>query len=165
MYQSILVPVDSSPCSAMASRHALDLSKLLGSRVTFAHVLDEASSTESARAAAQALLEQLSMGARIAPRLRITEARGRGVPETIIALADEEEAELIVMGTHGREGAELLRLGSVARAVASRTHLPLVIIPLKVTIREPFGERLLKASRALEEPVSPSSSEPREAPS
>jgi nucleotide-binding universal stress UspA family protein len=153
MYQNILVPVDSSPCSAMASRHALDLSRLLGSRVTFAHVLDEISSTDSARVSAQALLEQLSMGAHTPPKLRITEARGRSVPEVIIALAEEEKAELIIMGTHGREGAELLRLGSVARAVAARTPLPLVIIPYKIDVREQFGERMLRATRAAEESV------------
>jgi nucleotide-binding universal stress UspA family protein len=155
MYHSILVPVDSSPCSTMASRHALDLSRLLGSRVTFAHVLDEDSSTDSARVSAQALLERLSVGAHAPPRLRITEARGRSVPEAIIALAEEENAELIVMGTHGREGAELLRLGSVAQAVAARTQLPLVIIPYKITVREQFGERMLRASRSAEESVTP----------
>jgi nucleotide-binding universal stress UspA family protein len=155
MYQRILVPVDASPCSAMASRHALKLSRQLGSRVTFAHVLDETSSTEAARASAQALLERFSAGAHTPPRLRITETRGRSIPETIIALAEEEQAELIIMGTHGREGAELLRLGSVARAVAARTPLPLVIIPYKIDVREQFGERMLRAARAAEESVTP----------
>ncbi len=159
MYQRILVPVDASPCSAMASRHALELSRLLGSRVTFAHVLDDASSTESARASAQALLERLSMGAHAPPKLRITEARGRSIPETIIALAEEEQAELIIMGTHGREGAELLRLGSVARAVAARTPLPLVIIPYRIDVREQFGERMLRAARSAEESVTPAPQE------
>ncbi len=139
----------------MASRHALELSRQLGSRVTFAHVLDDASSTESARASAQTLLERLSKGAHTPPRLRITEARGRSIPETIIALAEEEQAELIIMGTHGREGAELLRLGSVARAVAARTPLPLVIIPYRIDVREQFGERMLRAARSAEESVTP----------
>lgn len=154
MYQHILVPVDASPCSATASAHAINLSKLIGSRITLAHVLEDTSDPDSARAQAQVLLERLAVGARIPPNLRITEARGRSIPEAIIALALEERAELIIMGTHGREGLELLKLGSVAQEVGSRTHLPLMIIPQKLPGHSPFGERLLRASRVTEEPDS-----------
>lgn len=37
--------------------------------------------------------------------------------ETIVALADAEQADLIVIGTHGRRGIKRLLMGSVAEAV------------------------------------------------
>ncbi|HEX2865080.1 MAG TPA: universal stress protein [Deinococcales bacterium] len=130
MYRVILVPVDHSPCSARAARQALDLSRLLGSRVTLAHVLpDDPNRPESARAEAQALLERLAIGARYTPRLRLAEARGRSIPEAIVDLAHDENADLILIGTNSREGLQRLVLGSVAQAVAARATVPVQIVP------------------------------------
>jgi len=146
VYRVILVPVDPSACSARAARHALDLSRLLGSRVTLAHILSD-DHPETARAEAQSLLERLAIGARFAPRLRVTEARGRTVPEAIVDLANDESADLILIGTNGREGLQRLVLGSVAQAVAARSPVPVQIVPAPLS--EPAGAgRWLRAARA-----------------
>ncbi len=48
-----------------------------------------------------------------------------GDPATeIVALADQTEAEMIVMGTHGRTGLKRLLMGSVAEAVVRRANCP-----------------------------------------
>lgn len=46
----------------------------------------------------------------------------------IVALAHEESADLIVVGTHGRTGVKHLVMGSVARSVLKTAHLPVLIV-------------------------------------
>lgn len=51
--------------------------------------------------------------------------------ENIINTAKEVNADLIVMGSHGRRGLDKILLGSVAEQVLHKTHIPLYIIPTK----------------------------------
>ena len=48
----------------------------------------------------------------------------RGIVEAGASL----QADLIVMGSHGRSGLEKLVLGSVAQAVLSHTKLPVLVV-------------------------------------
>jgi len=48
----------------------------------------------------------------------------RGIVEAGVSL----NADLIVMGSHGRSGLEKLMLGSVAQAVLSHTKLPVLVV-------------------------------------
>jgi universal stress protein A len=43
-------------------------------------------------------------------------------------LAEAEQAELIVMGTHGRSGLKRLLMGSVAETVVRRAHCPVLTL-------------------------------------
>jgi universal stress protein A len=53
----------------------------------------------------------------------------RGTPSSEIAnLAEEEKADLIVMGTHGRTGLKRLLMGSVAEAVVRRANCPVLTL-------------------------------------
>jgi nucleotide-binding universal stress UspA family protein len=52
-------------------------------------------------------------------------------PEKILAAADDVDADLIVMSTHGRSGLSRFLYGSVAEAVLRGTHLPVLMIPTK----------------------------------
>ncbi|CAN5558268.1 hypothetical protein BH10ACI1_BH10ACI1_03140 [soil metagenome] len=59
---------------------------------------------------------------------------GSGPVRTILAVAKEERADLIVLATHGRGGAgriENLPLGSVASRVAEKTICPVLLIPVR----------------------------------
>jgi len=56
----------------------------------------------------------------------------KGKPfETILKVAEEWEADLVVMGTHGRTGLSHLIMGSVAEKVIRHSTKPLFIIPTK----------------------------------
>ncbi len=48
--------------------------------------------------------------------------------EEIIALADEENADLIVMGTHGRTGIDRMLFGSVAEKVVKNASVPVLTV-------------------------------------
>ncbi|TAL50929.1 MAG: universal stress protein [Chitinophagaceae bacterium] len=56
----------------------------------------------------------------------------KGKPfEAILKVAEEWEADLIVLGTHGRTGLSHLLMGSVAEKVIRHSTKPLFIIPTK----------------------------------
>ena len=48
--------------------------------------------------------------------------------EEILALAENEKADLIVMGTHGRKGIDRILFGSVAEKVVKNSALPVLTI-------------------------------------
>ncbi|RSR53000.1 universal stress protein, partial [Acinetobacter baumannii] len=50
------------------------------------------------------------------------------VHEEIIQAAQELNADLIVMGSHGRTGVRKLVLGSVAQKVLGESHIPVLIV-------------------------------------
>jgi nucleotide-binding universal stress UspA family protein len=52
---------------------------------------------------------------------------GDSVWRRIVDSADERDADIVVMGSHGRTGLSHLVMGSVAERVASHTHRPVLI--------------------------------------
>ena len=48
--------------------------------------------------------------------------------EEILEIAAKEEADLMVMGTHGRKGIDRILFGSVAERVVKNSHLPVLTI-------------------------------------
>jgi nucleotide-binding universal stress UspA family protein len=146
MFQRILIPVSDSPCSERAAETAAQLSRLLGCRLVFVHVLtDEEAELEEGREVAQQLLERMARSARFQPVLRLTTVDGKSIAERILEVARDEQADLIVIGTHGRQGAQRLVLGSVAQAVAGSSEIPVQIIPLQVREPNRFGDRWRRA--------------------
>ena len=58
-----------------------------------------------------------------------TITRGGDFGDTIIDVATEINADVIVMGTHSRRGLEKILMGSVAEKVLRRSAVPMFIIP------------------------------------
>lgn len=146
MFQRILIPVSDCPGSERAAETAAQLSRLLGCRLVFVHVLTDAESElEDGREVAQRLLERLARSSRFPPTLRLTTVDGQSIAERILEVAREERADLIVMGTHGRQGAERLVLGSVAQAVAGSSEIPVQVIPVRTREANRFADRWRRA--------------------
>jgi nucleotide-binding universal stress UspA family protein len=129
MYQRLLVPVDASPCSEVASSLAMRLARAFGSHVTLMHALsrDDASS----RLTATRLLERLSNGARHAPKL-ILEPPTSDVAECIVSVAQREASDMILIGTHAHARLERKALGSVAHDVAVLAQVPVLMVPAHI---------------------------------
>ncbi len=132
----ILVGVDGSEAACGALRWAARLAVATGGDVV-AVTAWEPSQTETPpdvraelRAAAAArLAEEWSAPARMvgAPtRTRLVE----GDVDQLLAIADEEDADLLVVGPRGVGGFAALHLGSVAHHLARHTMRPLAIIPV-----------------------------------
>jgi nucleotide-binding universal stress UspA family protein len=146
MFQRILIPVSDCPCSERAAETAVQLSRLLGCKLVFVHVLiGEEAELEEGREIAQQLLERMAQTARFQPVLRLTTVDGKSIAERILEVARDEQADLIVIGTHGRQGAERLVLGSVAQAVAGSSEIPVQIIPSRVREPNHFGDKWRRA--------------------
>jgi universal stress protein A len=47
--------------------------------------------------------------------------------EAIVRLADEEDIELIVLGSHGRTGFSRILMGSVAESIVRKAHCPVLV--------------------------------------
>ncbi|MGZ4689900.1 MAG: universal stress protein [Acidimicrobiia bacterium] len=62
-------------------------------------------------------------------RQRVVERDGKGVGARICALAREEEAELIVIGSHGHRALFDLLLGSVSNYVLRHSPCPVLVVP------------------------------------
>lgn len=143
MFKHILVPVDGSSTSQLAVEKAVGLAKAFGSRVTAIFVIDpypftgvgtdfaygqaeylSAATAEAnaAIAAAKATIEKA--GVTVDTSVIEAHAAWRGV----VQAAESAQADLIVMGSHGRSGLEKLVLGSVTQAVLSHTHLPVLVV-------------------------------------
>ena len=73
-----------------------------------------------------------------------TRAREGWVAESILEIADEERASLIVLATHGRRGIARFFLGSVAEGLVHDARIPLFIVPADAARRHaPRLRRLL----------------------
>jgi nucleotide-binding universal stress UspA family protein len=146
MYERILVAVDGSPGSARAVTHAIAVSKALGARLRILHVVDMgwlalgpelAVDTHRVAAARRAAGEKdvtlakdqaQAAGVDAETALVETGAPGQRLAGQIVEQAQGWPADLIVLGTHGRGGAERLFLGSVAEGVARRASVPVLLV-------------------------------------
>lgn len=143
MFQHILVPVDGSGTSEVAVGKAIELARAFGSTVTVIYVIDPypftgvgtdfaygqaeylSAATAEANASVHAAKEAFAnAGVMVDTSVIEAHTAWRGIVEAGASL----EADLIVMGSHGRSGLEKLVLGSVAQAVLSHTKLPVLVV-------------------------------------
>jgi universal stress protein A len=140
--KSILVPTDFSSYSSNAIDYAAKMAKPLGARIVLAHVIESLSYSvtdtftlvdhrRALEKTAGALLEN-SCQQLAAKGLSVKTRLANGVPyEEILKISRRENADLIVMGTHGRTGMEHLFLGSVAEKVVRLSTCPVLTIPAR----------------------------------
>jgi len=139
--KKILAPTDMSKLSRAAVRHALEMAREQGAEVVAYHVIsvegdwfDKDDGLNPASALVPQLKERLhefikENFADLVGKVNITEVVETGVPyNRIVARAEEEKADLIVMSTHGRTGFEQIMLGSVTAKVVARAGCPVLTI-------------------------------------
>ncbi|TYL36520.1 universal stress protein [Natronococcus pandeyae] len=152
MFTTILVPTDGSAGSEAAIAHATDLAWTYGGTVHALYVVDTGSEPNEMRAddreAFRAPSERRGLEATIritdraeAHDLRAAREVREGVPHSeILAYADEHDVDAIVMGTHGRTGAERARLGSTTERVITLADVPVLSVRLSEDDEEPASE-------------------------
>ncbi|PSP39268.1 universal stress protein [Halobacteriales archaeon QH_10_70_21] len=134
MYDRIPVPTDGSTGSAHVAMQAFDLADRYGATVHVLHVVDGSlRSVLGTDSATEALHEP---GRRAVETLEEL-ARSDDL-ETVPALregdcAGDVDADLIVMGTHGRSGIERRLIGSVAETVVRHAERPVMTVRLPET--------------------------------
>jgi nucleotide-binding universal stress UspA family protein len=145
MFYRIVVPTDFSSCSEEAWRLAQRVAATAGGELILTHVLTEAPLYREgpfAMASVREVYEGARKWAEATLEGWVAKARGEGLAarsalrsglayEEIVALATDERADLIVIGTHGRGGINRALLGSVADRVVRLAPCPVL------TVREP----------------------------
>jgi nucleotide-binding universal stress UspA family protein len=116
-----LVAVDDSPAAALAVRFACEIARVEKSRVTFCTVAESEEKAKTFLDAAVAVADSFGIQAETVTR--------SGAPAgEIVSAASSVGADLIVMGTHGREGIAHFVLGSVAEGVLAAAEVPVCIV-------------------------------------
>jgi nucleotide-binding universal stress UspA family protein len=138
----ILVPVDYSPISDAALSEATDLAKLFGSEIVLVNVVEviadlpndvsllkegayEDERDRSALAKVQSAADKVS-----ASGVKAKGVIGRSnVPaKEILLTAQRENADLIVIATHGMTGWREVAFGSVAEKVVKDATIPVLVL-------------------------------------
>jgi nucleotide-binding universal stress UspA family protein len=140
-FRRILVATDFTETSQRALDAALELAARLGASLTVMHAYEipVVGVPDGALIATPELAARISDAARIALDSTIKRLEGRGVRvegvlregvawEEIEHVANDIDADVIVIGTHGRRGIARALLGSVAENVIRTTYRPVLTI-------------------------------------
>jgi nucleotide-binding universal stress UspA family protein len=149
MYKRILVPVDGSETSNKALVAALQMAREGGGRVRLVHTLDELAyltgfevsgdlirlAREYAGKVLQDALE-VAKSAGVPADSKLVGGTGARLGEVVAAEAQAWEADLVVVGTHGRRGVSRVLLGSGAEQVLRLAPVPVLAVR-STQMREP----------------------------
>ena len=138
--QAVVCAIDQSDTTDDVVRVAQALATTLRGRLVLVHVAPptEAPGVSAAPAGQERLREEELADARallrdVAVRLDAGDAEQRaelGSPaDRIVAIADDENAALLVIGSRGRGDMRSALLGSVSHGVLSKATCPVVIVP------------------------------------
>ena len=139
MYDSILVATDGSETATVAAEHAIELARQVDATVDVIAVLESRTEYDNAivdpaevdrrrREQATAALEDISESAADADVPVETEIR-TGVPsEEIVAYADEQGIDAIVIGARGRSSLRSALLGSTVDRVVRTAAQPVLVV-------------------------------------
>lgn len=138
----VLVPVDFSEPSKSALQYAQSLGKQLGAALTLIHVVEpfwyphdwdyvpgfegkigtEAREKEARKRLAGLATELVDSSVPTEPCVRV------GTPwNEIVSAAENLDADLIIIGTHGRTGLKHVVMGSTAERVVRHAHCPVLV--------------------------------------
>ncbi len=144
MPQTIFVPIDFTPVTEKALQFAVQVASKLKGQIVLLNLMKQESQKENA----SAMLEVLASKHR-SESISIKHMVELGDIKNIGTLADENNASLIVMGTHGLKGIQYL-VGSKAMKVVSHSPIPIIIVQAETPIK-PIEEILVPLDFATEE--------------
>jgi nucleotide-binding universal stress UspA family protein len=133
MFDDVLVPFDGSDCAAAAVESANDLASRRDATVHVLCVADSRSLEDSpqyeAVKEARAELAEQTCDRLSADGIETRAAVRTDVPHrAILQYVDQQDIDLVVMGTHGRTGVERFVLGSVTEKVVRLSDAPVLTV-------------------------------------
>ncbi len=142
MFSTMLVPTDGSAGAEATIDHAIEFARTYGAAVHTLYVVDTGAEPADIDGADREELYAPSERRGREATIRITDRAAdadltaarevrEGVPhQEILAYTDEHDVDLIVMGTHGRTGADRARLGSTTERVLMLADVPVLSVRL-----------------------------------
>lgn len=135
-FRTVLLATDLTAASAEATDRAIELSARLGARLLIVNVMDTRrlagggahERVDQARAEREAVLLDI-----------VRHARSKGASaefliwtgdpgNALVSAAEAEHADLLVVGTRGRSGAERMLLGSVSDHLVHHAGCPVLVV-------------------------------------
>jgi nucleotide-binding universal stress UspA family protein len=169
--KTILVPLDGSALAEQALPYVRLLATILGARVSLLHVVTEIDapsplaydisslysmsdviaarqernhqSWQAVREHAEGYLESQAMRLKDEGFDTAIDVRFGAAPDVIVEVAEQREASLIVMATHGYSGLRRWALGSVTDRVVQSATAPVFVVRGGTPERQPALKRLL----------------------
>lgn len=131
--QRILVPLDFSGKSRQALHYAVPLAQKFSARIHLVHVLPDPGKTPRDEQVRQRLAALKRLGQTAAqlmpPRLHAGNAVLAGKPApAILALAEKNSIDLIVLTTKGRDGLKRALVGSTAEHIMRHAPCPVMSV-------------------------------------
>ncbi|MCO6497219.1 MAG: universal stress protein [Chitinophagaceae bacterium] len=152
--KNILIALDYGPSAMTVAEKGKELADAMGAAVTLLHVITEATyysslnyspivgfdsystmdviqsgTSDEIRQAAGLFLEKFI------EKMNFQNTKkeiGEGnFGDEILRVAKEKNADVIVLGSHGRKGIEKILMGSVANKVLQKSEVPVFIIPIR----------------------------------
>jgi nucleotide-binding universal stress UspA family protein len=145
MYKRILVPIDGSATATAGLDEAIRLARITGAELRLLHVLDAAAYATGFEPAAvycneivphmkragERVLEEATQRVRrngLKADSVLLETIAERVCDLVVAHAIHWDADLIVIGTHGRHGVGRLLLGSDAEQIMRTAPVPVLLV-------------------------------------
>ncbi len=142
MYKRILIATDGSDKSMKAAEEGMELAKALGAQVIALNVINEVVIASAVRqlgsdrkeveerlkvAGEKAVDNIKAMGTKMGVNVDAIVTIGAPA-NTVIDMAGAEQADLIIMGSHGESGATKLLIGSVVQKVLYWATIPVLVV-------------------------------------
>ena len=135
--ETILLATDGSPASEPASEQAIDLATQVQARLLVVSVFAASSRPSEASTEAAVVDSRDSLTSKAQAIVQRAKAAGADATflvwegdagEAIVAAANSEGVDLIVVGSHGRSGVSRFLIGSVSDYVVRHAHCPVMVI-------------------------------------
>ena len=144
MFKHIVIATDGSPASEHAAQLAVGLARTHGAKLTAVYVVDPypylgvgeinpqgfqlyMSAAQAQAAQAHAQVEALCKQGDPAVALEVRLVEDVGAASGIVQTAAALDADLIVLGSHGRSGIARMMLGSVSTKVVAESKVPVLV--------------------------------------
>lgn len=154
LIKKILIGIDNSPYAEHAAKYGFDIAQKFNAKVGLVHIVEpmmmpaptgidplsggtmqgtlvgDIEIMKIENEAGETLLERFTK--KFGSNLNVTGFNEFGdTAEGIINCAKEFNADLIVIGTHSRNGLDRLLMGSVAEHVVRYSEVPVMVVPMK----------------------------------
>ena len=140
LYQRILIATDGSEPNKKAVTYGIELARLSGAKVNVAYVVDTAAfASVPMDAGWEMMYELLQKEGNEAIQQIVDDAKASGIDiegslleghpsHEIIEFAQNNEIDVIVLGTLGKGGLDRFLLGSVAEKVTRNSKVPVFVV-------------------------------------
>lgn len=147
MYKRIMVAVDESFMTDKVLDTAIELAKMSGAQLAICHAVDETIFAQrnvammlpnsvgkaeyKMRVGAQGFLgkaEEVAKAAGVVAEIKLVESEEKHVSDMLAEAAAEWQADLLIVGTHGRRGVERFFVGSVAERLVRKSEVSLLLV-------------------------------------